>query len=386
MLFGYTRRLAWSGIGFTFFIIAFCIEVYPLINDFWTKTGIQSNNSPLDFSEANKYYNIFLSDRETATEGKATYYGNSITNSIKCALSVAVAFSAILGRAGHLECLLVSAFGTIGFELNRQIVQQNQGTDTFGSFYIFTFGGFMGLGIGLLSFIREKGETYRLDRKSMKRYVGSEYSVLFAIFGALIIFALFPLLAYEIDAYSRYNQYSPYTNPISIIAAMGAGGIGAIMSSLLINGNIIARDAIHGPIAGAIACGASSLYITNPVYAFLAGCAGGISQALIQNFIEKPAISKKLVLSTVSWSLFGMQGILGACFAAGWKAINFTTVSKSMPVEPATLQFTSQFEFYGGLISAGIGMAFGLLIGGIILLINGQRSRDYFEDYLYWFN
>jgi hypothetical protein len=149
--------LAWSGIGFTFFILAFSIEVYPLINDFWTKTGIQSNNVALDFSNGNKDYNIFLSDRETATGGTATYYGNSITNAIKCALSVAVAFSAVLGRAGHLECLLVSAFGVVGFELNRQIIQQNQGTDTFGTFYIFTFGGFMGLGLGLLSLIRERG-------------------------------------------------------------------------------------------------------------------------------------------------------------------------------------------------------------------------------------
>jgi hypothetical protein len=155
LLFGYTRRLAWSGIGFTFFITAFCIEVYPLINDFWTKTGIQSNNSPsLDFTKGNKYYNLYLSDRETALSGAATYYGNSITNSLKCALSVAIAFSSVLGRVGHLECLMVAAFGTIGFELNRQIIQQNQGTDTFGTFYIFTFGGFMGLGLGLLSFIR----------------------------------------------------------------------------------------------------------------------------------------------------------------------------------------------------------------------------------------
>jgi len=38
-------------------------------------------------------------------------------------------------------------------------------------------------------------------------------------------------------------------------------------------------------VAGAIACGASSLYITTPVYAFVAGAAGGITQTIIQNFI-----------------------------------------------------------------------------------------------------
>lgn len=63
---------------------------------------------------------------------------------------MAVAFSAVLGRVGHLECLIVAVFGTVGFELNRQIIQQNQGIDTFGTFYIFTFGGFMGLALGVL--------------------------------------------------------------------------------------------------------------------------------------------------------------------------------------------------------------------------------------------
>jgi len=119
----------------------------------------------------------------------------------------------------------------------------------------------------------------------LKRYTGKEYSVLYAVFGSLIIFALFPFLAYEIDAYLFFNDYASYVNPLCIILAMGAGTLGSIFISTLINGQIIARDAIHGPIAGAIAVGASSMYITTPVWALVAGCGGGIVQALIQNTI-----------------------------------------------------------------------------------------------------
>jgi hypothetical protein len=79
-------------------------------------------------------------------------------------------------------------------------------------------------------------------------------------------------------------------------------------------------------VAGAIACGASSLYITNPVYAFVAGSVGGITQTLIQNFIERRASNQKKIVSTVSWSLFGIQGIIGAAFAAGWQAITYSTI------------------------------------------------------------
>lgn len=66
---------------------------------------------------------------------------------------------------------------------------------------------------------------------------------------------------------------------------MGAGTIGAMSISALINGYLIARDVIHGPIAGAIAVGASSLFIANPTYALVAGGAGGIIQALLQNMV-----------------------------------------------------------------------------------------------------
>jgi hypothetical protein len=87
-------------------------------------------------------------------------------------------------------------FGVVGFELNRQITQEVIGSDSFGTFYIFTFGGFMALGVGLFAWLREKKENYRAGQVSMRKYDGSEHSVLLASLGSLIIFALFPFLAY----------------------------------------------------------------------------------------------------------------------------------------------------------------------------------------------
>lgn len=141
------------------------------------------------------------------------------------------------------------------------------------------------------------------------------------------------MLAYEFDSYSRYQSHSPYANPVSVLLAMGAGTMGSIFVSVLINGNLIARDALHGPIAGAIAVGASSLFITNPVYALVAGATGGISQTLIQNLIEKRAARRGYIVSTVSWSLFGLQGLIGAGFASGWQAIVYTS-NNSMLITP----------------------------------------------------
>lgn len=40
LIFSYNKKLIWSGLGYTFFITAFVLQFYPLINAFWTKTQI----------------------------------------------------------------------------------------------------------------------------------------------------------------------------------------------------------------------------------------------------------------------------------------------------------------------------------------------------------
>ena len=113
----------WSGIGFNFFILAFCLEYYPLINNFWTRTGIQGNNNPQITFNSGKMYTLFLANRDVTPNGQLTRYGNCITNAMKCGLAMVVAFSSILGRVGQLQCLIMCLLGTIGFELNRQLIQ-----------------------------------------------------------------------------------------------------------------------------------------------------------------------------------------------------------------------------------------------------------------------
>jgi hypothetical protein len=105
------------------------------------------------------------------------------------------------------------------------------------------------------------------------------------MFGALIIWIFFPILAFDIDDGTIANAFNLYTGPISIVLAMSAGALGAFSFSSFFNERMIARDIIHGPIAGAIACGTASFYITNPVYAILVGFAAGIIQTFIQNVI-----------------------------------------------------------------------------------------------------
>lgn len=186
----------------------------------------------------------------------------------------------------------------------------------------------MGLAMGFILRLREnrvEGCTTEKHQLNTSSVFASTYSLM----GALIILCLFPVLAYEQDSYNliNYANFFSFTNsPISVIIGMAASVLGSYSISSIINGTVIVRDLIHAPIAGGIVVGAASIFITNPVYSFVAGFTAGMVQAIIQNAIESPAMKKSAVLSTISWSLFGIQGILGGAFASGYKLIlNYNT-------------------------------------------------------------
>ena len=42
LIFSYNKKMLFNGIGFSFFIFAFVIQFYPLVNAIWTKTKILS--------------------------------------------------------------------------------------------------------------------------------------------------------------------------------------------------------------------------------------------------------------------------------------------------------------------------------------------------------
>lgn len=167
--------------------------------------------------------------------------------------------------------------------------------------------------------------------------------------------------------------------------AMAAGIVGSLLVSLLLNGYVIPRDVIHGLIAGAVIAGNSTTYFYNVVYAILTGLVGGMIQAFIQNLIEQPSVRRGFIVSSVSWTLFGVQGFLGACFAAGWKQLANNKYSSNF--SNVVLQNKGeQFQVYIMLISAGIGAGFGIIAGILIYLTNFQYNLEYFEDSYYWRN
>jgi len=77
-------------------IVAITIQLYPLVNAFWSKVGIFPN-SFLQDSFSNRGFSVYLSNFDSF---QAT--GNTITGAIKCSLAIIIGFTGIIGRAGPL--------------------------------------------------------------------------------------------------------------------------------------------------------------------------------------------------------------------------------------------------------------------------------------------
>ncbi len=96
------------------------------------------------------------------------------------------------------------------------------------------------------------------------------------------------------------------------------------------------------------------------------GSTCGIVQGLVQGLIEKRVSMKNRIYHTYSFTLFGVQGLIGAVFASIFRKVVETRTDDNIfnfivNYRPAG------FDLAIAAISTGIGIGFGLLIGLIVL-------------------
>lgn len=183
------------------------------------------------------------------------------------------------------------------------------------------------------------------------------------------------------DADTSVSANGIYTGPYTIMFALAASTISSSMISLLFHdGRLGIRDMIYGSIAGGISSSSAAFYVTKPVYGILFGFLSGIIQTLVMNLIEKKFARENRIFNTYSFTLFGIQGVLGCIFAAAWKAI----VGGFSDGFDYKLDENYVYEFTDGLISIAFGVAFGSIVGLLVLLVAGHERKDHFTDTAYW--
>jgi len=123
---------------------------------------------------------------------------------------------------------------------------------------------------------------------------------------------------------------------------MGSAIYTSIGLSMLIYGDnlrsIRVKDVINALIAGGIANGAASSYITSPFLAIIIGTVSSIIQYFFDNLLEKRIYRKFGVLSTHSFMLFCFQSLIGAFFAEGFnKGIMKNNANNGFTYSPSTI-------------------------------------------------
>jgi predicted lysophospholipase L1 biosynthesis ABC-type transport system permease subunit len=79
------------------------------------------------------------------------------------------------------------------------------------------------------------------------------------------------------------------------------------------------------------------------------------------------------VISTISWSLFGVQGLLGGAFASAYQRIIISN-SNDLVFNSQTTALNPGYQMLAAVISAGIGLGCGIVSGLIIVLVSSQKG------------
>lgn len=280
---------------------------------------------------------------------------------------------------GALECLFLGIFGTVGYELNRQVIV-GVGQDFFGTYSIFSFGAYVSLAMGVVLTVREKRNVGFFNY--LEKLQGCHQSALHSLFGALLIFVLLPVLAYEGDSSNKFFLFSLTNGPLSVLLSMASAVVASAACGLFYKGSFRVKDILNAVVSGGVISGTASYYITTPVLAVICGTVGAIFQYTLDNGAEKRIYQRFGHLTTYSFSLFGVQGLLGAIFAAGYS----NRVSNSEDngfVYSIDSNHALQFACY--FISAGIGLATGAVVGLLSYLVSQYNTpEEMFHDRTEW--
>lgn len=279
----YVAGLKWSGFGFALLITALCYQYYFLASAFWTKTDIQRTSFDTTNTQtgSEQYYgDDFLIWVSEAFGSTYRTFGNTATGAFKMALTIAIAFSAVVGRAGPLEILIFVLFGGALYELNRQIlVQVNY--DVGGSMTIFMFGGIQGTIVALLlAFTRQKEELVKREN-----YTSSRFNSTMSIIGSAFFWVFYPCIFLDVP---KLNSSLTVNTPpflaengmINAYWAISASVVTSLAWSAAIHGKIRIKDLMYGTFAGAAIIGTSAVHIFTPVAAILLGMIAGLLQPL----------------------------------------------------------------------------------------------------------
>lgn len=152
----------------------------------------------------------------------------------------------------------------------------------------------MGLAMGIIFRWKDRKKNYTTAHKNL---IASQFSVTLSLLGSAILMISMPFFSLlhqnnygdqtstSVNGSLVNNDFLSYTPTLCLIFSSSAGLIGALSISLITGRKPNVRTFIHGPIAGSIIGGTSSLFTANLAYCIGVGLFGGSLQSAIHHLI-----------------------------------------------------------------------------------------------------
>ena len=329
-LFAFLKRYRLSGVTEVFWLAAITVQYYFLWNAL--------------FFGAWRTYGHFFTSTLDLIKGEF------------CAISMVVAFGALVGKANNLQLLISVLVGILLYSVNEQILFTSLDVrDIGGSMYIFVFGAFYGLGISWMLNFKEA--------KNNRNFVTDVNSNSFGLIGTLFLWCFFPSFNSALAADDLSANIAVVNTYFCLIGSV----LGAyLISKIVWKGKFHVEHILNATLVGGILMGSGADILRESFVAYIVGGCGGILSALSFTYFSK--VLQKLGLVDVAgiFHTFAIPGLIGGLLSAIYRARYFDR---------------GGIQVAGTFISFAISLAGGLVVGIIVRFLGSHQGEDeYYND------
>ena len=366
------KNAVWSNLGFALLVVALSLQFHPLVAGLLGITDLY-NFASSTLTSSSSRFQLFASNGNILNIETDQI---TVTNAFKCAIGNVIIFAAVMGRGGPYHATVISFFGTILYEVSRQLVSR-WGMELGGSITVFLFGGVTG---GLVSMVLLCRQGNSVDEHRL--LVAGRMSLAIGGIGALLTWVLMPWLNSDLPSVLFYHLYAILHSLLAISACV----LMTISLNCMAFGRVDYIDLVYSSLAGGAAVSTCAVLCPTPMEAVVLGGVSGILHVLMR----RTGVGCGCLLDNGVLTLVGMQGLLGGLASAGlayydsfhsrYSQLN-TTVSfyPNSNTEIFKLPlWTSQLIAVG--VSFGVSLIGGVILGLLLLCAASTRSSSHYHD------
>jgi ammonium transporter Rh len=274
------------------------------------------------------------------------------------AFAIVIALCAVLGKANSLQLFIMTILGSVLFNLNKAIVvTELLARDIGGGMTIHTFGAFFGIGVSMLL-------NYPSARGSLNLFQTQD-SLTSAMIGTLFLWCFWP----SFNSALALSGEEANMAIINTYFAMIGSVLSAYMTSLVMGkGRFTMSHILRATLAGGVVMGSGADLLHDGYVAFIVGNLIGMISTFSYISAEKKLDKTRSFDVAGVFALHAIPGFLGSGV--------LSSIFRAQYIDNGGWR-----QIIGALISVGIGLVGGLIVGAIIKGLHYyEHPNDFFND------